>query len=49
MLFLGDDQSGTALEVMAVELLDETLYVIHAMEMQPHYNKQYREAKQWRT
>jgi hypothetical protein len=25
LLFLGDDQDGTALEVMAVELLDDTL------------------------
>jgi len=47
--FLGDDQDGTALEVMAVELLNDTLYVIHAMETQPRYNRRYREAKQWRT
>lgn len=49
LLFLGDDQDGTALEVMAVELLDDSLYVIHAMELRPRYNKRYREAKPWRT
>jgi hypothetical protein len=49
LLFLGDDQDGTALEVMAVELLDGTLYVIHAMELRPRYNKRYKEAKPWRT
>ncbi len=37
-----------ALEVMAVELLDDTLYVIHAMQTRPQYAKRYREAKQWR-
>jgi len=49
LLFLGDDQDGTALEVMAIELMDDSLYVIHAMEMQPRYNKPYKEAKPWRT
>lgn len=49
LLFLGDDQDGTALEVMAVELLDNSLYVIHAMELRPRFNKRYREAKPWRT
>lgn len=49
LLYLGDDQDGTSLEVMAVELLDDSLYVIHAMEMRPQYNKRYREAKPWRT
>jgi hypothetical protein len=39
---------GTPLEVMAIELLDDSLYVIHAMEMRPRYNKQYKEAKTWR-
>jgi hypothetical protein len=35
LLFLGDDQDGIPLEVMAVELLDDSLYVIHAMELRP--------------
>jgi uncharacterized DUF497 family protein len=49
LLYLGDDQDGTAMEVMAVELLDDTLYVIHAMRMRQHYTKRYREARPWRT
>jgi hypothetical protein len=34
---------------MAVELMDDSLYVIHAMELWPRYNKRYKEAKPWRT
>jgi hypothetical protein len=49
LLFLGDDQDGVPLEVLAVELLDDSLYVIHAMELRPRYNKRYKEAKPWRT
>jgi hypothetical protein len=49
LLFLGDDQDGVPLEVMAVELLDDSLYVIHAMELRPRYNQRYKEAKPWRT
>ena len=49
LLFLGDDKNGVALEVMAVELLDGTLRVIHCMEMRPQYNRSYREAKRWRV
>ncbi|WBB78617.1 hypothetical protein O7606_20725 [Micromonospora sp. WMMD882] len=48
LLFLGDDRNGVALEVIAVELLDGTLRVIHSMEMRPQYNRLYREAKPWR-
>ncbi|GGK06149.1 hypothetical protein GCM10010123_40000 [Pilimelia anulata] len=48
LLFLGDDRDGTELEVMAVEMLDDSLYVIHAMKMRARYRKQYREAKSCR-
>lgn len=45
--FLGDDADGVALEVLAVELEDESLLVIHAMELRGHYRSKYEEAKKW--
>ena len=48
LLFLGDDADGVALEVMAVELEDGDLYVIHAMDLRDRYRSQYEEAKRWR-
>jgi hypothetical protein len=48
LVFLGDDTDGTALEVMAVELNDESLLVIHAMPLRDRYRKQYEEAMKWR-
>lgn len=48
LVFLGDDEEGIALEVMAVELEDDTLLVIHAMPLRDRYRKQYEEAKKWR-
>jgi hypothetical protein len=48
LVFLGDDTEGFALEVMAVELEDESLLVIHAMPLRDRYRKQYEEAKRWR-
>jgi hypothetical protein len=48
LVFLGDDEDGQALEVMAVELEEESLLVIHAMPLRNRYQKQYEEAKQWR-
>jgi len=47
-VFLGDDEEGAALEVMAVELEDGALLVIHAMPLRDRYQKQYEEAKKWR-
>ncbi len=47
LVFLGDDGEGTALEVMAVELEDDALLVIHAMPLRDRYRKQYEEAKKW--
>jgi hypothetical protein len=49
LLFLGDDRDGIALEVVAIELLDGTLRVIHSMDMRPKYNRLYKEAKPWRV
>lgn len=48
LLFLGDDEEGIALEVMAVELQGGGLYVIHAMGLRERYRPQYKEAKRWR-
>ena len=48
ILCLGDDPDGVALEVMAVELSDDALYVIHAMPLRAKYRAQYEEAKKWR-
>ncbi len=47
LVFLGDDAEGIALEVMAVELEDERLLVIHAMSLRSRYQEQYEEAKKW--
>lgn len=48
LVYLGDDEEGIALEVMAVELADDALLVIHAMPLRDRYRKQYEEAKKWR-
>ena len=48
LVFLGDDADGIALEVMAVELEDASLLVIHAMPLRDRYREQYKEAKKWR-
>jgi hypothetical protein len=47
-LFLGDDQEGTRLEVVGVELADGRLRVIHAMAMRTGYKGLYEEARTWR-
>jgi hypothetical protein len=49
LLYLGDDQDGVALEVMAVELQDGGLSVIHAMPLRKKYETGYEEAKRWRV
>ena len=48
LVFLGDDVEGIALEVMAVELEDESLLVIHAMPLRDRYQNQYEEVRKWR-
>jgi len=49
LLYLGDDEDGTEIEVMAVELEDGDLFVIHAMVMREKYQNEYEEAKRWRN
>ena len=49
LLFLGDDQHGMPLEVMAVELEPGELLVIHCMPLRPKYLAQYQEAVAWRV
>lgn len=46
-IYLGDDAGEVALEVMAVELEDASLLVIHAMPMRNRYRERYEEAKKW--
>lgn len=48
LVYLGDDDNGVALEVVAVELDNQELFVIHAMPMRTKYQTQYEEAKKWR-
>jgi hypothetical protein len=44
LLILGDDDSGRALEVIAVEE-DEVLVVIHAMDLRPKFRALFEEGK----
>jgi hypothetical protein len=48
LVFLGDDADGVALEVIAVELEDGSLLVIHSMRLRERYREQYEEAGRWR-
>lgn len=48
LVYLGDDAEGIALEVMAIELDDGALLVIHAMPLRDRYREDYEEAKRWR-
>ena len=48
LVYLGDEAGGQALEVMAIQLADEDLLVIHAMPLRDKYRPQYKEAKRWR-
>jgi hypothetical protein len=47
LLFVGDDEDGNAIEVVAVEMQDGRLRVIHAMAMRERYLELYEEAKRW--
>lgn len=47
-LYLGDDEHGTALEVVAIALDAERLLVVHAMKLRAAYREQYREALPYR-
>ena len=48
LVYLGDDAGGRPLEVIAVELSDGELFVIHAMALRDKYKSQYKEAARWR-
>lgn len=45
LVYLGEDARGRALEVMAVELSDGDLLVIHAMPLRARYRGQYEEVE----
>jgi hypothetical protein len=45
LVFLGDDTQGHPLEVMAVELPNGGLLVIHAMSLRNKYRQRYEETK----
>jgi len=46
-LYLGDDENGTPLEVIAILVQLDELLVIHAMEMREQFRKRYLEVKKW--
>ncbi len=48
LVFLGDDERGRALEVMAVRHGEDGLLVIHAMGVRDRYRLDYEEAQRWR-
>jgi hypothetical protein len=45
LVFLGEDPQGEALEVMAIQLPNGGLLVIHAMSLRNKYRQRYEEAK----
>lgn len=45
VVYLGDDDHGLALEVMAVEGKHDELLVIHAMELRDKYRKRYEDRR----
>lgn len=45
VVYLGDDDHGRALEVMAVEGKDDELLAIHTMELRDKYLKRYEDRK----
>jgi hypothetical protein len=49
LLFLGDDAHDVPLEVIALEVGETDLLVIHAMKMRSQYQEPYEEALPWRT
>jgi hypothetical protein len=48
LVFLGDDEHGVPLEVVAVESGSRDLRVIHAMNLRAKYQPEYEEAIPWR-
>lgn len=49
LVYVGDDEEGVPLEVMAIELQSGDLLVIHAMPLRAKYLPFYQEAKKWRV
>lgn len=47
LVFPGDDERGRALEVMGTQREDESLMVIHAMELLDRYRVDHEEARRW--
>lgn len=45
LVYLGDDDHGRAVEVMAVEGKHGELLVIHAMELRERYRKRYEDGR----
>jgi uncharacterized DUF497 family protein len=48
LFFFGEDADGLALEVVAVELADDRLRVIHSMKLRDRFRIDYLEARGWR-
>jgi hypothetical protein len=46
-LFLGPDRDGVPLEVLAVELAESDLLVVHAMRLRRRYLDEYRMVMRW--
>lgn len=49
LVYLGDDAEGTALQVVAIELSDVEVLVIHAVPLRPKYRADYEEAIKWQV
>jgi hypothetical protein len=47
ILYLGPDQGGVPLEVVAIELADDDLLVIHAMPLRRVYRADYERVMRW--
>ena len=47
VIFLGPDEQGVPLEVMAIELADGDLLVIHAMRLRPKYREAFARVMEW--
>jgi len=47
LVFLGEDPCQVPLEVMAIEIENGNLRVIHAMELRPRYRDAYEEVRRW--
>lgn len=45
LVFLGDDHTGRALEVMAIQTGENALHVIHVMDLRDKYRPHYEEGK----